>query len=65
VREESGIIILGGLSEVCLCSKNWVRSVSTDSKKINRSLRKSILSFLDGMQVFDFVSSIEEKPLCD
>lgn len=44
--EESGLIILGNLEEVCLCSNRWVRSVSKDrKKKIIMSLTKSLLAF--------------------
>lgn len=64
-REESKIIILGNLGEVCLYSKRRVGSASTDSKRINRSLTKSTLSFPDGIQEFDFIFSIEETPLHD
>ena len=31
-REESGIIILGNLGKVCLNSKRWLRSASTEQK---------------------------------
>lgn len=51
-REESGVIILGNLGEVCLSSKRQVTSASVDSKMGTRSLTKPILSFLDAMQVF-------------
>lgn len=37
-------------------------SASTHSKKIISSLTKSTLGFLYGMQVFDFIPSIEEIP---
>jgi hypothetical protein len=40
-------------------------SASTDGKKISRSLTKSTLRFLNEMQAFDFISSIEETPLPD
>jgi hypothetical protein len=39
-----------------------MRSVPSDSKKVTRSLATSTLSFLGGMQGFDFLSSAEETP---
>jgi hypothetical protein len=42
-----------------------MRSAFTNSKNVTRSLTISTLSFLDQMQVFDFISSIKETPLCD
>lgn len=34
-------------------------------QKVTRFVATSNLSFLDGMQVFDFISSSEETPLRD
>ena len=60
-REESGIIMLGSLVEDCLLSKRWVRSASSDSKKVTRWLQNP-LGFLDRMQALIFISSTEETP---
>lgn len=51
-RGESGIIILGKFG--------LVRSVSSDRKVVTRWLTASMLNFLEGMQVFDFISCTEE-----
>ena len=53
-REDSRITILENLNAVCLYSKRWVRSASAESIKVSRSLTKAMLSFLGGIQVFDF-----------
>jgi hypothetical protein len=42
-----------------------MRFVPSDSRKVTRFLATSILSFLDGMQVFDFISSTEEISILD
>lgn len=54
VRKESGIIILGNLDELC----------PHRQQKITRSLIKSILSFLDGMQVSKFYFLTLRRHLC-
>lgn len=48
---EPGINIFGDLGEIFLYSKRWVRSATTDSKKVMRSLTTSTLSLLSRKQV--------------
>lgn len=44
--DESGVIILGDLADVCLYSKRWLKSASTDGKKAPKLLIKSTPSLL-------------------
>lgn len=60
-REESGITFLENLGEVCFYSKRWVRSASTDGKKVTRWLTKSICRLLDGKAGI-FISFSEKAP---
>ena len=61
-REESGMIVLGNLGEVHLYSKRRVRSASTDSQEVTKSLTQSTSSIL-ACNTCIFISSTEKMPL--